>query len=70
MIVRQRMAIYMKEMYRKEDKENQQEVLDKYNSLLERKRGLENLMDATIIENARIVGMTTNGCAKFSSILE
>ena len=47
--------------------EGQLEII---NEMIERKKGLQNLLDISIIKGAKIVGMTTNGCAKFISLVE
>lgn len=60
----------MKEKYLKKIQANKSEEIEKLNLLVNRKRGLETLLDINVIKNARIVGMTTNGCAKFSSLIE
>jgi hypothetical protein len=44
--------------------------LDYYNKALQKKKELEIMNTSEIIKTSRIVGMTTTGCAKYSTLLE
>jgi len=44
--------------------------LEELNDLIKKKTELENLQDLEIIKSCKIVGMTTTGCAKYSSYLD
>jgi hypothetical protein len=46
------------------------DIFDHVQALIEQKRECESYIDASYIANAKIVGMTTTGCAKYSAILE
>ena len=66
--IRNRISTYMKEKYTgvSESREN----IIFYNKLINQKKELENMNDIEIIRNEKVVGMTTTGCSKYSTILE
>lgn len=67
--IRKKMIEYLKYKllgYRNEDFDE----LKRYSELIKKKKELEMINQSNIIRSMEIVGMTTTGCAKYSTILE
>ena len=67
--IRIKIAKYLKDKFFIRSIENR-DLINKYNQLMNQKKELENIFDMEIIRNEKVVGMTTTGCSKYSTILE
>jgi len=71
--LRKEIIAYIKKIYIKEQlvkNDLMKRKIQEFNHLLENKRELENLFDIKYLKQSRIIGMTTTGCAKYSTFLE
>jgi hypothetical protein len=68
--IRRAIMMYIKRIYVKDNLKYYQPEIDTFNELIKKKKEMEDLFDIKYIQGRKIVGMTTTGCAKYSTFLE
>jgi superfamily I DNA and/or RNA helicase len=68
--LRRAIMMYIKKIYVIENLKYIQPDIDSFNKLIQQKKEMEDLTDMKYIKGCKIVGMTTTGCAKYSTFLE